>query len=123
MVEQEIRQLLEKRLKELLNLLDRLQQESNGKASREILPVGIEDTIDTATALAEKESVHTQIINVTDQLAMTRHALHKMDHFPDRFGKCELCMRAIEQERLKIKPWARYCKSCRESIEKRTSRK
>lgn len=122
MVNQEIRQLLEKRVEELLGQLERLQNGTDSKTFKDPLPGVIEDFVDTANTLTEKEYVQTQIINVADQLFMARHALHKIIHYPDRFGKCELCMRPIEKERLEIKPWARYCKDCKESVEKRTRR-
>lgn len=122
MVNHEIRQLLERRKKELLDLMDRLQKESDAETFSGPFSGEIEDTVETATTLTEKEFVNTHIINVADQLFMVRHALHKMEQYPDRFGKCELCMRPIEKDRLEIKPWARYCKDCKESIERRTRR-
>ena len=39
------------------------------------------------------------------------------------YGICEMCEEKIQEERLKIKPFAKYCIICREIIEKENNEK
>jgi len=50
------------------------------------------------------------------ELKEIEEALKKIEE--GRYGICEMCDEPISEERLKIKPHAKYCIICREIIEK-----
>jgi DnaK suppressor protein len=54
-----------------------------------------------------------------NELKEIEHALQKVAKSSDLFGICEMCQDDIAKERLVAKPFAIYCKSCRELVEQR----
>jgi DnaK suppressor protein len=53
----------------------------------------------------------------TDVLIEIRSALNRIHE--GTFGVCENCGGRIQAKRLEALPWARYCVSCQESLEKK----
>ena len=56
------------------------------------------------------------IVKQTAKLKEIREALDKISN--GNYGICEMCEEPISLERLKVKPYAKYCISCREINEK-----
>lgn len=54
------------------------------------------------------------------ELAEIRRALGKIKQ--NKYGICEMCEEEINIERLKVKPFARFCIKCREIFEKENKR-
>jgi len=55
-------------------------------------------------------------LNQKKELEEIYEALRKIEK--GTYGICEMCEEPIDEERLKIKPYAKYCIICREIIEK-----
>lgn len=113
----EFKDCLEVRERDLLFLKNRIVDE-NGNSAK----FGTNDSVGIASDLTEREYSTTEIINLSNELSMVRHAIYKLENTPDKFGKCEKCFHDIEMERLEAKPWARYCKACKEKYEKYAKR-
>jgi len=109
----EFKKCLKLREQELLILKDKIKNESGN-----ISQLGTNDSVGIASSLTEREYSAAEMIILCNELSMVRHAIYKIENAPDKFGKCEKCLRDIETERLKAKPWARYCRTCKENHEK-----
>ncbi|MCF7935405.1 MAG: TraR/DksA C4-type zinc finger protein [Synergistales bacterium] len=72
-----------------------------------------------ASYLASRESDIGNVATLRHVLREIEHALHKIAHKPGEVGYCEICRKEISEERLRVKPWARYCSSCRSKREQR----
>lgn len=109
---------LKNRESELLALMDKLVQ-ATGKTDKSDFEVNeTKDFVDIASDLTEREYNTAEMLTVANELSLVRHALYKLDNSPEKYGICEKCLRHIEIQRLLVKPWARYCKSCKENEEK-----
>lgn len=117
MDKEEWKLLLTKRQDELMLLIDKLNRES-GKTEDPLSVTYNKDFADIACNLTDREQVTAEIIQVAHELSLIKHALHKIVHFPEKCGLCEKCLRPISDKRLQAIPWARYCKSCKDSYEK-----
>ena len=114
----EIRVNLKNRESELVALMDKLIQ-ATGKTDKPGSEVHEnKDFVDIASDLTERESNTGEMLTVANELSIVRHALYKLDNSAGKYGICERCLRPIEIQRLLVKPWARYCKSCKENDEK-----
>lgn len=67
--------------------------------------VTIDKTIDSAISMQQRK-----------ELGEINFALSKIEN--GEYGVCEMCEEDISVPRLKVKPHAKYCISCREIIEK-----
>ena len=82
--------------------------------------VEINDEGDYATVSAD--NMIDSAINAQQQkeLAEIEYALNKIEE--GTYGECEMCSDPIGKERLKVKPHAKYCITCREIYEKSNGR-
>lgn len=55
--------------------------------------------------------------NLKQELSEIKRSLNKIKD--ETYGICELCEEDIDTQRLKIKPFARYCIKCRQIVEER----
>jgi len=106
------------REKELEELLEELMADASKNNSEDTPTTENNDFADTALELANSERINLEILRLKHELAEIRHAHHKIETMPERFGECEKCAQAIEDQRMDVKPWARYCIRCKEQIEK-----
>ncbi len=114
----EIKITLKNRESELVALMDKLSR-ATGKSDGSPFEVSEnKDFVDIASDLTEREYNTTEMLTVANELSLVRHALYKLEKSAERYGICERCLRRIEVQRLLVKPWARYCKSCKENDEK-----
>lgn len=60
-----------------------------------------------ATETFERERDLTALTLVEAELGEIQAALRRLDS--DGYGHCEVCGKAIPDERLEAKPWARFC--------------
>lgn len=72
---------------------------------------------DKASILFERERMLSARKEMAENLREIKHALWKIRERPESFGKCERCGAEIDPERLKVKPWARFCLSCKKKLE------
>lgn len=71
---------------------------------------------DLGTETAEKEEESIIATGMGDRLLLIDEALEKIRS--KTYGTCEKCEKSIERERLKVKPYAKLCVSCKEMEEK-----
>lgn len=74
------------------------------------------DNVDFSTINTSSHIEQTIAENLRVELDDIALSLQKIKQ--NTYGICELCGDNIDLNRLKIKPHARYCKNCRESVEK-----
>ena len=90
------------------------------------------DTIDTLNSISTSEEADIgsfQSIAYVDEnilknnniyLESINRAIKKIEN--NKYGKCEMCNKNIDIRRLRAKPYARFCISCREVYEKQKSK-
>ncbi len=76
----------------------------------------VKDEADYAAASMDSGRDYQILLNQKKELEEINEALKKIDE--GTYGICEMCEEPINEERLKIKPYAKYCIICREIIEK-----
>lgn len=57
------------------------------------------------------------LIKNNNDLLEINNAIEKIEN--NQYGKCEMCKKQIDIKRLRVKPHARFCITCREIYEKR----
>jgi RNA polymerase-binding transcription factor DksA len=114
----------------LLNLRDRIVDEisflagenlnhSQREASGDLSNYGMH-MADQGTDNFDREFALSLVSNEQEVLYEIDDALHRIDN--STYGVCELTGRAIEPERLKVLPYARYCREAQEQLEKNRKR-
>lgn len=114
----------------LLNLRDRIVDEiaflagenlnnSQREASGDLSNYGMH-MADQGTDNFEREFALSLVSNEQEVLYEIDDALHRIDN--NAYGICELTGRQIETERLKVLPYARYCREAQEQMEKNRKR-
>lgn len=73
------------------------------------------DNVDFSTITTSSQIEQTINKNLKMELGDIERSLKKIQN--RIYGICELCDDEINVERLKIKPHARYCVACRQSVE------
>lgn len=102
---------LEIRQQELRRLVSRNVQD--GRAADE---EAAQDIADKAANSYTKEFLFSQSSNDRALLARVEEALIRIRE--GTFGECDGCSGRIALARLKAIPWARYCVSCQEELER-----
>jgi len=75
---------------------------------------------DFAAASMDSDREYQIYLNQKKELEEINEALKKIEE--GTYGICEMCEEEISEERLKVKPYAKYCIICREIIEKEGKR-
>jgi DnaK suppressor protein len=101
---------------EILNIMKNLKQEF-----QDINSCDIKEEADFASCSINSESNFYIYKQQQKELLEIEEALKKIDK--GKYGICEMCEEEINPERLKIKPFAKYCIDCREIIEKENLKK
>ncbi len=107
---EEIRKELLSRKAEILNKLVKNREEFAQNFEVE------GDLADEASAVIERELIYDLSVAEREELEEIEEALKRLDE--GTYGICISCGAQIPIERLKIKPFARYCVKCREKHER-----
>ena len=112
---QEFRTLLVERQKKIEKNLTHINSEI-----KELRELEINDDGDYAS-ISNEGAIDSKIGTFQfEELNEINKAIEKIDHHSDSFGFCESCGVFIGRDRLFVKPYALYCKKCRESIEQKS---
>ncbi|MBN1898947.1 MAG: TraR/DksA C4-type zinc finger protein [Spirochaetes bacterium] len=103
--------LLERRTEILSNLLD------EHETYVEHLRTDTGDLADEAYDVIERELAYDLSVTEKAELEEINEALSKIDD--GSYGICELCKIKIPLQRLKVKPYAKYCIKCQEKQERK----
>ena len=82
----------------------------------EISRCDVKEDGDFAAASMDSSRDYQIYLKQKQELKEIEEALKRIEE--GRYGICEMCDEPISEERLKIKPYAKYCIICREIIEK-----
>jgi DnaK suppressor protein len=74
------------------------------------------DPVDLAVQNYSKNVILAVSENETRQLQLIDEALQRIED--EEYGTCQNCSTEIQPKRLAAIPWARYCLSCQELVEK-----
>ena len=110
------KEILLMRKAELEKILFNISSEIN-----DISRCDIKDDGDYAAASMDSGRDYQIYLNQKKELAEIEEALKRIEE--GTYGICQMCDEPISEERLKIKPYAKYCIICREMIEKESKRK
>jgi len=105
---------------ELLNMKTRIES-SIKKSNNDITLMSQQDPNDEGdySVILNDSSIENKIIEKqVKELKEIETALGKISD--GKYGICEMCEDEINIERLKVKPFARFCISCREINEKKS---
>jgi len=105
------KEILLMRKAELEKILFNISNEIN-----DISKCEINDDGDFAAASMDSGRDYQIYLNQKKELAEIEEALKRIEE--GNYGICKMCDEPIQEERLKIKPYAKYCIICREIIEK-----
>jgi DnaK suppressor protein len=105
------RQLLERRRGELLDKSQRTAGEGRNTISE-----GGEDYVDDAVTSYTREFLLSLSGFERRQLGLVEDALARIEE--GTYGECQMCGESVPEARLKAIPWARYCVSCQEVVER-----
>jgi RNA polymerase-binding protein DksA len=111
-------QKLEYFTRRLLAEYDRIQREL-GHYEQEITELNsptVQEYEEKSSLEEQKEFLTGLLQHDADELVAVRDALRKV--LEGTYGICERCGKPIEEERLEAIPTCRYCKSCKEELEK-----
>lgn len=75
------------------------------------------DLADEAMESIEREIIYDLSIAEKKELEEINNAIKKLDK--GTYGKCEACGFEIPLDRLKVKPYAKFCTKCREADERK----
>lgn len=103
--------ILEERKTLILNQLD-----SNAQEIEDLYNSEPNDNVDFSNIDTNSQIEQTISSNLKQELKEIEISLDKIKR--GVYGVCESCEEDISVERLKIKPHAKYCISCRQSMEK-----
>jgi len=110
------KEILIKRKNELEKILLSISHEI-----REINKCEVKDEADLAVTSMDSGREYQIYLKQKKELEEINEALKKIEE--GTYGICEMCEEKIQEERLKIKPFAKYCIICREIIEKENNEK
>jgi len=88
---------------------------------KEINRCDIKDEGDMAAASMDSGRDYQILLNQKKELEEINEALKRIEE--GTYGICDMCDEPIQIERLKIKPYAKYCIICKEEIEKEGKRR
>jgi DnaK suppressor protein len=111
MTETNLDQIKERLIAERENLVNKLQENDLSIDDAET-----PDPVDLAVRNYSKNVMLAVSENESRQLALINEALTRIGD--DEYGACQNCEKEINPKRLDAIPWARYCLSCQELVEK-----
>jgi DnaK suppressor protein len=108
----EYKKLLLERKKEILKIIKNLENEL-----KDINNCDIKEDIDFASCSTNNENNYLIYKQQLQELKEIEIALKSIEN--GTYGICKMCEEPIDTERLKIKPFAKYCVNCRELMEQK----
>ena len=105
--------LLEKRKNEIESNLKMLDNDL-----KELNKLEVTDDGDFASISSDTYKDNILASHQIAELKEIEHSIEKINNQEDIFGICEMCQDEITKERLEAKPFAIYCKICRDLVEK-----
>ena len=112
----ELEEILKNRKEELLNSINELKNKLNDLQCNDC-----KDEADIAEATADSYTMETLIIKQKEELEEVENALKAIDK--GTYGICQMCDEPIAIGRLRAKPFAKFCTSCREIYEEEINSK
>ncbi len=109
---EEFKGLLEARRRQIKSNIEGVVREIDG-----LIDSGATDDTDFAMALSNSQLEMSISSQQNSELHEIDYALNKIAS-GDGYGVCEMCEEDIDIDRLRAKPHARYCITCREIVEK-----
>ncbi|HLC25753.1 MAG TPA: TraR/DksA C4-type zinc finger protein [bacterium] len=101
------------------SLLEKLVQ--NKEAADDMSDLTRGDDLDQAVATRDREMNYMLTNRERMEIKAIEAALDRIEN--GTYGICEECSEEIEQKRLEVLPFARYCRDCQTEIENRSGRK
>jgi DnaK suppressor protein len=89
------------------------------KNINELQNLEVKDEGDLASVSSDSYTDNTIYSYQEEELEEIDIALSKLLEKPESYGICEMCGDDIGKARLEAKPFARYCRSCRDIVEQR----
>lgn len=111
MIELNLKEIKEKLIAERENLFNKLKENDLSIDDSET-----PDPVDLAVRNYSKNVMLAVSENDSRQIILINEALERIDD--DEYGFCQNCEKEINPKRLDAIPWARYCLSCQELVEK-----
>jgi DnaK suppressor protein len=108
---EEYKELLLSKKEEIITILKNLNTEF-----KDISSCDMKEEIDFASCSSNSENNFLIYKKLQKELEEIEEALDLIK--VGKYGICQMCEEPINPERLKIKPFAKYCIDCREIIEK-----
>lgn len=108
--------LLVERKNEIQKNLIMLENDLNNLSELEV-----SDNADSASISSDSYKDNILASHQIQELKEIDNALKKIAEKKDIFGICEMCEEEILEERLEAKPFAVYCKICRDFSDKKTN--
>jgi len=105
--------MLEQRKTEIQNNIDMLNNDL-----KDLNQLEVTDDGDFASVSSDSYKDNILANHQIEELKEIEYSLKKIDEHQDIFGICEMCQEEIMRERLEAKPFAIYCKICRDLAEK-----
>lgn len=115
MRKREINELKMKLLKLQLEIIKNVKETNNNISVLNTFSSSEEAELGSVVSIARIDE--SALLKGNKDLFYIKIALEKIAQ--DIYGKCEMCNKQIDIKRLRVKPHARYCISCREAYEVR----
>jgi len=112
----ELERVLTSREEELKNSIEELKNKIN-----DIQCDDCKDEADMAEATVDTYTLETLVIKQKEELEEVRNALKAIEK--GTYGICQMCDEPIAIGRLRAKPFAKFCTSCREIYEEEINNK
>ncbi len=112
------RKLIEKK-QELGKMMEDLLADASDVDVNELSSLDTNHLVDSATNMINREEISGKLESIKVMLLDIEHALAKLEKNKEKFGLCELCNKSIEEQRLAVIPWSRYCIACKTKLDKR----
>lgn len=112
------RKLIEKK-QELGKMMEDLLADASDVDVNELSSLDTNHLVDSATNMINREEISGKLESIKVMLLDIEHALAKLEKNKEKFGLCELCNKPIEEQRLAVIPWSRYCIACKTKLDKR----
>jgi len=112
------RKLIEKK-QELSKMMEDLLADASDVDVNELSSLDTNHLVDSATNMINREEISGKLESIKVMLLDIEHTLAKLEKNKEKFGLCELCNKPIEEQRLAVIPWSRYCIACKTKLDKR----
>jgi len=116
---EEIKRKLTEKKQDLGKMMEDLLADASDVDVNELSSLDTNHLVDSATNMINREEISGKLESIKVMLLDIEHALAKLEKNKEKFGLCELCNKPIEEQRLAVIPWSRYCIACKTKLDKR----